>query len=70
MTTSDEEFPGKKADCKAKVALSYLQRFLPVVAALWLQIIVVIFVFMQVKYHVHTPVTDWVNKIFHLFQVS
>jgi hypothetical protein len=67
VKTSDGEVIEKKADCKAEVAFSSWQRFWLVVAALWLQAVVVIFVFMQFKQHVHTPVSDWMSKIMHLF---
>jgi hypothetical protein len=67
VKTNDGELIGKKADCKGKGVLSSRQRFWLIVAAFWLQVVVVIFVVMQFKHRVHTPVTDWMNKIIQLF---
>jgi hypothetical protein len=62
MTSDNKKLTEKRTDCKAEKALSLRRRFLLVVVSLWLQVMVVIFIVVEIKHRVRTPVTEWVSK--------
>jgi hypothetical protein len=66
---TDKELSQRKANCKSGRALSLRQMFWLVLASIWLQVIVIVFVIVEIKYRVITPVTDWVNKIILLLGI-
>jgi hypothetical protein len=43
-------------------------RLASLLAALWLQITVVVFVYLQTKRSVSTPLAHWVDRVLHLFR--
>jgi hypothetical protein len=60
---TDKALLQRKAACKAGRALSLRQLLWLVLASIWLQGIVIVFVIVEIKRRVLTPVTDWVNKM-------
>ena len=60
---TDKELSQRKADCKAGRVLSLQQMFWLILASIWLQVIVIVFIIVEIKHRVITPVTDWVNKM-------
>jgi hypothetical protein len=56
----------KRAEGKAEKVPYSRQRFWLVVAALWLQVMVVAFIVVEIKHRVNTPVTQWVRKALYL----
>jgi hypothetical protein len=56
----------KGMECGAAEGLPCWRRFWLVVAGIWLDVIVLIFVVMQVS-RLKTPVVDWVDKSIDLF---
>jgi uncharacterized membrane protein YhaH (DUF805 family) len=67
MKTREGAVIETKADCQGKEGFSSRRRYWLVIAGLWLQIVVVIFIVMHFKHHVHTPVRDWMSRIMQLF---
>ena len=59
---TDKELSQRKDDCKVGRALSLRQMFWLVFASIWLQLIVIVFVIVEIKHGVITPIADWMNK--------
>ena len=59
---TDKELLQRKAGCKVGRTLSLRQMLWLVLASIWLQVIVIVFVIVEIKW-VIIPVTDWVDKI-------
>lgn len=59
---TDKELFQRKADCKAERAPSLRQMFGLILASIWLQVMVIVFVIVEIKHRVSTPVTNLVNK--------
>lgn len=66
---TDKELFQQKADCKAERAPSLRQMFWLVLASIWLQVMVILFIIVEIKHQVRTPVTDWVNKMILLLGI-
>ena len=66
MKTDDKELTENGPECKAKKALSSWEKIWLIIAALWLQVMVVVFVVTEIRHRDRTPITEWVNKMTHL----
>ena len=66
MKANKEEPTRQKADSKSENPRFLWRRFWLVVAALWLQIVVIVFTGIEIKYQVRTPLAQLGNKIIHL----
>lgn len=62
----DTELTTQRADCQAERVSAFGQKFWVVIAALWLQVMIVVFIILETKRRVQTPVSDWMNKIVYL----
>jgi hypothetical protein len=62
MKANKEEPTQQRADSKSETPRFLWRRFWLVVAALWLQIVVIIFG-IEIKYQVRTPIDQLGNKI-------
>jgi hypothetical protein len=63
MKANKEELTQQKADSKSENPRFLWRRFWLVVSALWLQIVVIIFIGIETKYQVRTPIDQLGNKI-------
>jgi dolichol-phosphate mannosyltransferase len=59
----------REAGLLSSAAISPLRRVWSVIATLWLQLMVVVFVVVEIKRRVHTPALNWVTKIHHLLGI-
>jgi hypothetical protein len=66
---TDTELTRQRADCQEGRVLALRQRSWLVIAALWLQAMVVVFVILETTRRIKTPVTDWMDKIAYLLGI-
>ena len=66
MKANKEEPPRQKADSKFGNPRFLWRRFWLIVAALWLQIVVIAFLGIEIKHQVRTPIAQLGNKIIYL----
>ena len=70
MTSDGKEFDVQGVDSGAEKAPARRQRYLLLAAAVWLQIMVVIFIVVQIRDRVHTPTGRWLNKTMMLLGLA
>jgi hypothetical protein len=66
MKANKEEPTQQKADSKSENPRFLWRRFWLVVSALWLQIVVIVFLGIEIKHQVRTPIAQLGNKIIYL----
>lgn len=66
MATHDKEPALRKTEGGVEETHASPKKLWLVVAALWLQVIVVVFVVSEIKQPGRTPFTTWVRKAIHL----
>jgi hypothetical protein len=66
MKANKEEPTQQKAESKSENPRFLWRRFWLVVAALWLQIVVLVFIGIETKYQVRTPIAQLGAKIIRL----
>ena len=66
MEGNDTGLTEHRTNCRAGRARPGRRRLWLVVSALWLQVMVIVFVIVQIQQQVHTPVTEWLSKAVRL----
>ena len=66
MKANKEELTQQKADSKSETPRFLWRRFWLVVSALWLQIVVIVFLGIEIKHQVLTPIDQLGAKIIRL----
>jgi len=66
MKANKEESTQQKANSKSENSCFLWRRFWLIVAALWLQIVVIVFLGIEIKHQVRTPIAQLGSKIIYL----
>jgi hypothetical protein len=66
MRTRNKVLTAQNNSQKSPHALSPSRSFWIVVAALWLQGVVMVSILLEIKRHVHAPANEWLEKIIDL----
>jgi hypothetical protein len=70
MDGSRKDSRWQKASVQSEGDHALQQKFLLVLAGLWLQVVVLIFVVIEIQSTTHTPVRDWVKRIILLLSTA
>ena len=69
MVPSDRQYVIEHATSQADYSHDGYRRFWLVLASLWLMVMVIAFVVINILYRVHTPISDWVQRLFVVFSL-
>lgn len=70
MNILRKEARWQKASIQPESSPSRQQKFWLVLAGLWLQVVVFIFVVVEMQRRIHTPIHDWVQRIILLLSTG
>jgi len=66
MRANNKEPPRPRLNDESEKPLFLWRRCCLVVAALWLQIVVIVFIGIEMQHRVNTPIAQWWSKVIHL----